>query len=184
MNRESAQIARMPLGPKKIASPKSKGPAFQPTATYRALVERLVALRKQKDLTQEALAKKIGVATISVWRYENLHREIGTEDLHKIEDVLGGPGTPVLVARDSANSAAYGTVSHPAGKVASIKSRLEVALDQRSDQFEKQHLLFIQREIELLAPRLADSTLTDEAIAAYIDGLANAARRFGGGHRS
>ena len=52
-------------------------------------IERIRALRKQKGLTQEELAKAIGVQRAVISKYETGIVDISVSQLEKIADVLG-----------------------------------------------------------------------------------------------
>lgn len=59
--------------------------------TYKQLIElsKLEKLRKEKKLTQKALADKVGVSQKDISRWETLSVSPGTEKLKKMADALG-----------------------------------------------------------------------------------------------
>jgi transcriptional regulator with XRE-family HTH domain len=63
------------------------------------LANKLVRLRKEKKLTQEGLAKKIGVSRPTIVNYENGRRKPDYEILQRIADVLE-VSTDMLLGRD------------------------------------------------------------------------------------
>ena len=52
-------------------------------------MNRLKELRKEKKLTQEELAKKIGVSKITVLRWENEERQVKPDKAQELADYFG-----------------------------------------------------------------------------------------------
>jgi len=57
---------------------------------------RIKEIRKKAKLTQDELAKKVGISKNGLWNYENDKREISIELIHKIADTLEVPISEIV----------------------------------------------------------------------------------------
>lgn len=64
------------------------------------LANRLIRYRKEKKLTQEELAKKVGVSRTTLVNYENARRKPDYEILQRIADILE-VSTDMLLGREN-----------------------------------------------------------------------------------
>lgn len=63
---------------------------------YKEIGKKIKELRGKAGLTQEGLAKDIGVSRASIANYENSNQAIYISDLYKIADVLHNDITEIL----------------------------------------------------------------------------------------
>src|SRR3954451_8038919 len=82
-----------------IAMPGARRP-FIPTEGERRIAAAIREARKRKRLTQTEIAKKIGVTSQTLLRYEKLRRAIPSGHLLGLQDILRqlGPGAAALGA--------------------------------------------------------------------------------------
>lgn len=63
---------------------------------YNASMKRLAAARKEKGLTQQALADAVGVTQVAVANWEHGRRSPSIANLRKVADALGIPVAKLL----------------------------------------------------------------------------------------
>jgi transcriptional regulator with XRE-family HTH domain len=138
-----------------------------------AIARMLWEFRLGMNLTQEAFAAKAKMARETIADWERGAANPDGDSLDRILKVFPE-------ARRRLPVPVTGLSDSPA-TLAAAKMKLEAALDRRIDQLPKQTALLIQREIDRLAPRLADSPIDDASADVFVDLAARAIESAGGG---
>lgn len=111
--------------------------------TNRSIAERVKLLRKELGLTQEEIAKRLGVSRATVSQMENGERKITAEELYKLANILNVTADEILDNKESIEVVLEKSKARNKKKESSVR----ISVPQRNVKKFKEVLLYILNKV-------------------------------------